>query len=131
MQFNGEGIQHIALICDNLLEVVDKLGMAGVPLATAQRRVLRNAGHPPARPRPACAGAAVARHLAGRHHRRRHAPPAAADLLHAHAGPGVLEFIQREGDYRDGFGEGNFRKALFESLERDQIRRGVLAADKA
>ncbi|TNE32920.1 MAG: 4-hydroxyphenylpyruvate dioxygenase, partial [Alphaproteobacteria bacterium] len=30
---------------------------------------------------------------------------------------------QRKGD--DGFGEGNF-KALFESMERDQIRRGVL-----
>ena len=45
-------------------------------------------------------------------------------------GPVFFEFIQREGDYRDGFGEGNF-KALFESLERDQIRRGVLAADKA
>ena len=34
-----------------------------------------------------------------------------------------FEFIQRKGD--EGFGEGNF-KALFESLERDQVRRGVL-----
>jgi 4-hydroxyphenylpyruvate dioxygenase len=33
-----------------------------------------------------------------------------------------FEFIQRAGD--EGFGEGNF-KALFESLERDQIRRGT------
>ena len=38
-------------------------------------------------------------------------------------GPVFFEFIQRKGD--DGFGEGNF-KALFESLERDQIERGVL-----
>jgi 4-hydroxyphenylpyruvate dioxygenase len=38
-------------------------------------------------------------------------------------GPVFFEFIQRKGD--EGFGEGNF-KALFESLERDQIRRGVL-----
>jgi 4-hydroxyphenylpyruvate dioxygenase len=38
-------------------------------------------------------------------------------------GPVFFEFIQREGD--DGFGEGNF-KALFESLERDQIKRGAL-----
>ena len=37
-----------------------------------------------------------------------------------------FEFIQRKGD--DGFGEGNF-KALFESIERDQVRRGVLTAD--
>ena len=40
-------------------------------------------------------------------------------------GPVFFEFIQRKGDYREGFGEGNF-KALFESLERDQIRRGAL-----
>lgn len=39
--------------------------------------------------------------------------------------PVFFEFIQRKGDYREGFGEGNF-KALFESLERDQIRRGAL-----
>ncbi|HVD85431.1 MAG TPA: 4-hydroxyphenylpyruvate dioxygenase, partial [Bradyrhizobium sp.] len=38
-------------------------------------------------------------------------------------GPVFFEFIQRKGD--DGFGEGNF-KALFESIEEDQIRRGVL-----
>ena len=38
-------------------------------------------------------------------------------------GPVFFEFIQRQGD--EGFGEGNF-KALFESLERDQIRRGAL-----
>ncbi|MGE4231937.1 MAG: 4-hydroxyphenylpyruvate dioxygenase [Bacteriovoracia bacterium] len=40
-------------------------------------------------------------------------------------GPFFFEFIQRRGD--DGFGEGNFR-ALFEAIERDQIRRGVLSA---
>ncbi|WP_296425107.1 4-hydroxyphenylpyruvate dioxygenase [Yoonia sp.] len=40
-------------------------------------------------------------------------------------GPIFFEFIQRKGD--DGFGEGNF-KALFESIEADQIARGVLKA---
>jgi 4-hydroxyphenylpyruvate dioxygenase len=39
-------------------------------------------------------------------------------------GPIFFEIIERKGN--DGFGEGNFR-ALFESIERDQIRRGVLA----
>jgi 4-hydroxyphenylpyruvate dioxygenase len=39
-------------------------------------------------------------------------------------GPIFFEFIQRKGD--QGFGEGNF-KALFESIERDQVRRGVLS----
>jgi 4-hydroxyphenylpyruvate dioxygenase len=38
-------------------------------------------------------------------------------------GPIFFEIIQRKGD--QGFGEGNFR-ALFESIELDQIRRGVL-----
>jgi 4-hydroxyphenylpyruvate dioxygenase len=41
-------------------------------------------------------------------------------------GPVFFEFIQRKGD--DGFGEGNF-KALFESIERDQLRRGVISAE--
>ena len=39
-------------------------------------------------------------------------------------GPIFFEFIQRKED--EGFGEGNF-KALFKSIERDQMRRGVLA----
>jgi len=43
-------------------------------------------------------------------------------------GPIFFEFIQRKGD--DGFGEGNF-KALFESIEEDQIRRGVLQVGTA
>ncbi len=42
-------------------------------------------------------------------------------------GPIFFEFIERKGD--DGFGEGNF-KALFESIEADQIARGVLTATK-
>ncbi len=38
-------------------------------------------------------------------------------------GPVFIEVIQRKRD--NGFGEGNFQ-ALFESMERDQIRRGVI-----
>ena len=38
-------------------------------------------------------------------------------------GPIFFEFIQRKED--EGFGEGNFQ-ALFESMERDQLRRGAL-----
>ena len=41
-------------------------------------------------------------------------------------GPVFFEFIQRKSD--EGFGEGNF-KALFESLERDQVRRGVIKTE--
>ena len=40
-------------------------------------------------------------------------------------GPIFFEFIERKGD--DGFGEGNF-KALFQSIERDQLARGTLDA---
>jgi 4-hydroxyphenylpyruvate dioxygenase len=40
-------------------------------------------------------------------------------------GPVFFEFIERKRD--EGFGEGNF-KALFESIERDQIKRGVIDA---
>ncbi|HKL61734.1 MAG TPA: 4-hydroxyphenylpyruvate dioxygenase, partial [Woeseiaceae bacterium] len=43
-------------------------------------------------------------------------------------GPMFFEFIQRKGD--EGFGEGNFT-ALFESMERDQLRRGVLKETSA
>ena len=43
-------------------------------------------------------------------------------------GPIFFEIIQRKGD--EGFGEGNFR-ALFESIELDQIRRGVLKPDES
>ncbi len=42
-------------------------------------------------------------------------------------GPIFFEFIERKGD--EGFGEGNFR-ALFESIEEDQIRRGVLKTEE-
>ena len=41
-------------------------------------------------------------------------------------GPIFFEFIERKGD--DGFGEGNF-KALFESIEQEQIANGEIAAE--
>jgi 4-hydroxyphenylpyruvate dioxygenase len=43
-------------------------------------------------------------------------------------GPIFFEIIQRKGN--EGFGEGNFR-ALFESIEEDQVRRGVLPPEPA
>ena len=41
-------------------------------------------------------------------------------------GPIFFEIIQRKGN--EGFGNGNFQ-ALFESIELDQIRRGVIKVD--
>jgi 4-hydroxyphenylpyruvate dioxygenase len=40
MQFNGEGIQHIALLTDDLIKTVDSLRAAGVPLMSAPPRLI-------------------------------------------------------------------------------------------
>ena len=124
MAFNGEGIQHIALLSDDLFKSVDALRRAGVPLMKAPPdtyyRMLddrlpqhgENVGELKAR------GILLDGTTGGGGSRL---------LLQIFSGtvfgPVFFEFIQRKGD--DGFGEGNF-KALFESLERDQIERGVL-----
>ncbi len=133
MQFNGEGIQHIALLTDNLVTTVDALQLAGVPLMTAPNDIYyamldeRLPGHGLALDALQTRGILVDGSTTG---------PAAADgappgpprlLLQIFSqpllGPVFFEFIERRAD--EGFGEGNF-KALFESLERDQIRRGAL-----
>ncbi|MET0541815.1 MAG: 4-hydroxyphenylpyruvate dioxygenase, partial [Variovorax sp.] len=131
MQFNGEGIQHIALICDNLQDAVDKLALAGVPLATAPNDVYyemldtRLPGHGHNIPELQTRGILLDGTTEGGQ------PRLLLQIFSQPAlGPVFFEFIQRQGDYREGFGEGNF-KALFESLERDQIRRGVLDTAEA
>jgi len=105
---------------------VDKLGMAGVQLATAPNEVYyemldtRLPGHGQPVPELQSRGILLDGTTADG------TPRLLLQIFSTPMlGPVFFEFIQREGDYRDGFGEGNF-KALFESLERDQIRRGVL-----
>jgi len=122
--YNGEGIQHIALICDDLIGCIDRLRANGVPLMA---------------PPPATYYAQLADRLPG------HGEPvdelkARGILLdgsteggdprlllqifaQAQIGPVFFEFIQRKKD--EGFGEGNFT-ALFKSIEADQLERGVL-----
>ncbi len=101
MQFNGEGIQHVALLSDDLLQTVDKLALAGVPLDDrAERHLLRDARGAPARPRPAGERAQDARHPGRRQHRGRQAPAAAADLLRDDARAGVLRVHPEEGRRR-------------------------------
>jgi 4-hydroxyphenylpyruvate dioxygenase len=124
MKFNGEGIQHIALLTDDLLASVDSLRAAGVPLMAAPPatyyRMLdaRLPGHGENVQALAMRGVLLDGSTTGGHKRL---------LLQIFSqlalGPVFFEFIQRKGD--EGFGEGNF-KALFESLERDQIERGVI-----
>ncbi len=126
MQFNGEGIQHVALLCDDLQASVDSLQMAGIALMTAPNDIYyemlqqRLPGHGEPISELQARGILLDGSTKGGE-KRLLLQIFSATLL----GPVFFEFIQRKAD--DGFGEGNF-KALFESLERDQIRRGVLAA---
>ena len=124
MQFNGEGIQHIALKTDDLVALVDRLRSAGVALMTApsaayyQMLEERLPGH--------------GLNVADIQSRGILVDGSSGDgkprlLLQIFSrtllGPTFFEFIERRGD--EGFGEGNFR-ALFLSMERDQIRRGAI-----
>ena len=127
MQFNGEGIQHIAMSSDDLLATLDSLKKAGIPLMTAPPATYyemladRLPGH------GEDVGALQSRGIlldgVSKDGERRLLLQIFSQTL---LGPVFFEFIQRKGD--DGFGEGNF-KALFESMERDQLRRGVITAD--
>jgi 4-hydroxyphenylpyruvate dioxygenase len=127
MKFNGEGIQHIALLTDDLLASVDALQLAGVPLMTPPNDIYyemldeRLPGHGEAVNELQTRGILLDGSTAGGEKRL---------LLQIFSetllGPVFFEFIQRKND--EGFGEGNF-KALFESLERDQIRRGTLKTE--
>jgi 4-hydroxyphenylpyruvate dioxygenase len=122
--FNGEGIQHIALICDDLVRAWDKLKALGVPFMTAPPETYyemldeRLPGHGEPAEELKMRGILLDGTTDGGQPRL-----LLQIFAEARVGPVFFEFIQRKGD--DGFGNGNF-KALFESMERDQIRRGVL-----
>ncbi|WP_028997136.1 4-hydroxyphenylpyruvate dioxygenase [Azohydromonas australica] len=124
MQFNGEGIQHVALLTDDIFESVDKLQMAGIPVMTAPNDIYyemlqeRLPGHGQPVEELKARGILLDGNTQGGEKRL-----LLQIFSQALFGPVFFEFIQRKGD--DGFGEGNF-KALFQSMERDQIRRGVL-----
>ena len=124
MKFNGEGIQHVALLCDDLLACVDSLQMAGVPLMKSPNDIYyemlesRLPGHGEPVDQLQARGILLDGSTQGGE--KRLLLQIFSDTL---LGPVFFEFIQRKAD--DGFGEGNF-KALFESIERDQVRRGVL-----
>ena len=127
MKFNGEGIQHVALITDDLFASVDKLRAAGVPLMTAppatyyEMLATRLPAHGENVSELQTRGILLDGSTEGGE------PRLLLQIFsECQLGPVFFEFIQRKGD--DGFGEGNF-KALFESMERDQLRRGVLKAE--
>ncbi len=123
-QYNGEGIQHIAFICDDLIGALDRLKALGVPLMTAppaayyQMLEERLPGHG----EPVAELQARGILLDGS---TEDGDPRLLLQIFSQTmiGPVFFEFIQRKKD--EGFGEGNFT-ALFKSMERDQLQRGVL-----
>ncbi|MFN5997481.1 MAG: 4-hydroxyphenylpyruvate dioxygenase [Paracoccaceae bacterium] len=127
-RYKGEGIQHIAVGTDDLYTATDTIAEAGLkfmpkpPMAYYELSKTRVVGHEEPIERLAKHGILIDGEgvLNGGETRI---------LLQIFSktviGPIFFEFIQRKGD--DGFGEGNFR-ALFESIEQDQIDRGVLKA---
>jgi 4-hydroxyphenylpyruvate dioxygenase len=120
--YHGEGIQHIALATNDIYETVETLRKLGVTFLDTpdtyyelvDKRLPGN-------------GEDVKRMAKNRI--LLDGAPGGGLLLQIFTktviGPIFFEVIQRKGD--EGFGEGNF-KALFESIELDQIRRGVVSA---
>ncbi|MHA6894369.1 4-hydroxyphenylpyruvate dioxygenase [Ralstonia pseudosolanacearum] len=121
--YHGEGIQHIALGSTDLHRTVDALRGNGIKLLDTIDTYYelvdkRIPGH--------------GENVAELKKRKILIDGAPGDLLlqifsENQLGPIFFEFIQRKGN--QGFGEGNF-KALFESIELDQMRRGVLTVDQ-
>ena len=119
-EYRGEGIQHIALAAEDIYAAVDRLRASGVAFQATPATYYdaidgRGSGHT---------------EVVAELQRRGILIDGSAEsgiLLQIFTsnviGPIFFEIIQRKGN--DGFGEGNFR-ALFESIEQDQIRRGVL-----
>jgi 4-hydroxyphenylpyruvate dioxygenase len=119
--YHGEGIQHIALGSENIAATVDRLRGSGIKLLDTidayyelvDKRIPNHGEN-----------------LEELRKRKILIDGARNDLLlqiftENQIGPIFFEIIQRKGN--QGFGEGNF-KALFESIELDQIRRGIVPA---
>jgi 4-hydroxyphenylpyruvate dioxygenase len=119
-EYKGEGIQHIALGTDDIYRTVDVLRRRGVefqetPDTYYEGVDARVSGHQESLSELQRRGVLI------------DGDAATGILLQIFTknaiGPIFFEIIQRKGN--DGFGEGNFQ-ALFESIELDQKRRGVI-----
>jgi 4-hydroxyphenylpyruvate dioxygenase len=120
--YKGEGIQHIALFTDDIYSSVEAMRAAGVAFLDTPDAYFDVIDE------------RVPDHGEDVERLRRNAILIDADLETKQRkllqiftqnafGPIFFEIIQRKGN--EGFGEGNFQ-ALFESIERDQMKRGVL-----
>ena len=120
--YNGEGIQHIALTTDNIYQSIDalranKIELLDVPDTYYEMVDQRLPGHGEDLEELKKRRILIDGDLENKQ----------GLLLQIFTqtviGPIFFEIIQRKGN--QGFGEGNFR-ALFESIERDQMKRGVI-----
>jgi 4-hydroxyphenylpyruvate dioxygenase len=129
MANNGEGIQHVAFASDDLLDSWDQLKANGLPFMSSPPDAYydmideRLPGH----------GEPVEelkkRGILLDGSTEENDPRLLLQIFsETQVGPVFFEYIQRKRD--EGFGEGNF-KALFESMERDQIKRGVIETEVA
>lgn len=119
-EYNGEGIQHLAMSTDDIYATVRALRANGVTFLSTPDTYYEKVNQ------------RVPNHEESVDELRElnlliDGGPDEGVLLQIFTetviGPIFFEIIQRKGN--DGFGEGNF-KALFESIEEDQMRRGVL-----
>lgn len=125
-EYKGEGIQHIAVATNDIYAATDEIAARGLEFMPAPPDMYYKMSHK-----------RVEGHTEPMDRMMKHGILIDGEgvvdgaetkiLLQIFSktviGPIFFEFIQRKGD--DGFGEGNF-KALFESIERDQIERGVI-----
>ena len=122
-RYNGEGIQHIALATDDIFETVEEMRRRGVEFQDTIETYFE----------------LIDKRLPGHGHdvermKKNRILIDGSDqdglLLQIFTqdtfGPIFFEIIQRKGN--QAFGEGNFQ-ALFDSIELDQIRRGVIKVD--
>lgn len=127
-RYKGEGIQHIAVGAKDIYDATDEIAsrgitfMKGPPKTYYEQSKTRVVDHEEPLDRMMKHGIMIdGEGVVGGGETRILLQVFSKTVI----GPIFFEFIQRKGD--DGFGEGNF-KALFESIEADQIERGVLEA---
>ncbi len=126
-EHKGEGIQHIALGTEGIYDTVEILRAQGVafldtPDTYYEKIESRLPGHREDVARMAKNRILIDGEAIDRTNREEILLQIFTKTV---IGPLFFEIIQRKGN--EGFGEGNF-KALFESIEEDQIRRGVVKA---
>lgn len=130
-KYKGEGIQHIAVGTEAIYDATDRLAgnglkfMPGPPGIYYRMSKDRVRGHEEPLGRMARHGILIdGEGVVGGGETKILLQIFSRTVV----GPIFFEFIQRKGD--EGFGEGNFR-ALFESIEREQIESGELSPDAA